>query len=447
MRKKIADYVWGYNAFDQNSLQSFWRKFLQILVTVARDLAGGMINLWAMSLVFTSLLSVVPLFAVSLWVLNGFGMQDLLQPVLIRLLEPLGENSVEISATVVDLVKAMDIGVLGALGLSFLIFNAVSLIYKIESAFNNSWQLKASRNLLRRFSDYLSVLLIGPVLMTSAIAITATLANNEVIDYLNQLPYMNDVLRLAGKLLPFVLAISAFTIVYFMVPNTRVKLSSAFYGGFFAGSIWQTSGIVFAALVGGTNGYTAIYSSFAFILTSLIWIYLSWFILLVGASISFYHQHPENLNWRRQGVHLSARMREKIGLQTMVNIAQAFDKKSTMPATLANLAYYQRLPKNVLERMLNALEADSLILKSGDVPARYLPVVAIQRISIIDILRSARDAEDRGRPLRFRTDEPVKQLLEGLNDAFESHLGTESLADFLQKFENLKDYENSFIQR
>ncbi|MFT5219214.1 MAG: membrane protein [Planctomycetota bacterium] len=447
MRRKISDYVWGYNAWDTHSIQSFWRKFLQIMVTVVADLVGGMINLWAMSLVYTSLLSVVPLFAVSLWVVNGLGMQELLQPVLIRLLEPLGENSIEISATVVELVKAMDISVLGVLGLSFLVFTAVSLIYKIDSAFNNTWQLKASRNLLRRFSDYLSVILIGPVLVTLAIAITASLANNEIIEGLNQLSYMNDVLRLVGKVLPFVLAISAFTLVYLLVPNTRVKFSSAFYGGFFAGTIWQTSGIVFAALVGGSNGYTAIYSGFAFVLTSLIWIYLSWFILLVGASISFYHQRPERLNWRRQGIHLSARMREKIGLQAMVNIGQSHDQQSTMPATLENLSKYQQLPQEVLERMLNALEADKLILKSGDLPVRYLPVTAIHRIQIVDILRSARDAEDRGPPLSFRIDEPVERLLDGLNDAFDSHLGPLSLADFLLKFENLEDYESSVIQR
>ena len=185
MHARINQYIWSYDACDSEAPASPWRHFLQIIVMVGRDLMGGMITLWAMSLVYTTLLSMVPLLAVSISVLKGFGVHDQLQPTLVRLLAPLGEQSVEISARLVGFVENMEIGVLGALGLGMLIYTAISLIQKIESAFNHTWRLQASRNLMQRFSDYLSVIMVGPVLVFSAVGITASLSSNHIVEALN----------------------------------------------------------------------------------------------------------------------------------------------------------------------------------------------------------------------------------------------------------------------
>ena len=142
MLKQFNDYIWSYDACDHNAPRSEWRKFLQIIAMTLRDLMGGMITLRAMSLVYTTLLSLVPLLAVSISVLKGFGVHDQLEPTLVHLLAPLGEKSVEISAKIVGFVENMRIGVLGALGLAMLIYTAVSLIQKIEAAFNQTWRLK-----------------------------------------------------------------------------------------------------------------------------------------------------------------------------------------------------------------------------------------------------------------------------------------------------------------
>jgi membrane protein len=235
MYQQITDYIWSYNASDNEAPRSWWRHFLQIMSMIGRDLMGGMLTLRAMSLVYTTLLSIVPLLAVSISVLKGFGVHDQLEPTLVSLLAPLGEKSVEISAHIVGFVENLKIGVLGAVGLSLLIYTAISLIQKIESAFNHTWRLQSSRNLMQRFSDYLSVILVGPVLVFSAVGITASLGSNEIVSLLNALPYMNDLIRLAGKILPYILVIAAFTFVYLLVPNTRVHPRSAFYGALIAG--------------------------------------------------------------------------------------------------------------------------------------------------------------------------------------------------------------------
>lgn len=445
MRERINGYIWAYDACDSSAPRSAWRHFLQIIMMVGRELMEGMITLRAMSLVYTTLLSIVPLLAVSISVLKGFGVHDQLEPALLRLLAPLGEKSDEISARIVEFVDNMRIGVLGALGLGLLIYTVISLIQKIEAAFNYTWRLQGKRNLMQRFSDYLSVIMVGPVLIFTAVGITASLGNNRIVEAINTLPYMSALVRLLGELLPFVLVIAAFTFIYLLVPNTRVRLRSAIYGAVIAGVVWETTGKLFTAFVGGSSQYTAIYSGFAIVLVFMIWLYLCWIILLLGASICFYHQNPQHLKWKRRDFHLSARMRDQLALQAMVNIARAFDEQIELQTDAENLAGYQQVPIDILQRMLAALEADGLVLKSAEEPPRYLPGAALQRIRLVDILRSARVAEDDGQTDSIACDAQVAQLLRSLEQSLESSLGDKSLAEFVRNFDLMEKDENSLV--
>lgn len=435
MLQQIEQYIWSYNASDRTAPRSAWRHFLQIVVIVGRDLMGGMVTLHAMSLVYTTLLSMVPLLAVSISVLKGFGVHGQLEPALANLLAPLGEQSAEISARIVGFVENMKIGVLGALGLGLLIYTAISLIQKIEAAFNHAWRLQSSRGLMQRFSDYLSVIMVGPVLLFSAVGITASLGSNHVVEALNSLPLMRNLLQAFGKVLPFLLVISAFTFIYVLVPNTRVRIRSALYGAVIAGALWQTSGILFTSFIGGSSKYAAIYSGFAVLLVFMIWLYLSWIILLIGASISFYHQHPEQLKWRPSTTHLSGRLRDQMALQAMISIARAHDRQSDLVPTLAGLCADQQVPETVLERMLDALQRDGLVTQTMDNPPRYVPGASLQRIRLVDILNSARNAEDDGQSDNLRSDAEVSRLLASLQQQLEESLGDESLAQLLQKIE------------
>ena len=445
MLQQIDQYIWKYNASDQLAPRSPWRHFLQIGVMVGRDLMSGMITLHAMSLVYTTLLSMVPLLAVSISVLKGFGVHDQLEPALINLLAPLGEQSGEISARIIGFVENMQIGVLGALGLAMLLYTVISLIQKIESAFNLTWQLHSSRSLIQRFSDYLSVIMVGPVLVFSAVGITASLGSTHVAGMLQSLPFMSDLLYLFGKLLPLLLVIAAFTFIYLLVPNTRVRIGSALYGAVIAGVMWQTSGILFTWFIAGSSKYTAIYTGFATLLLFMIWLYLSWIILLVGTSISFYHQNPDQLKWRRGNSHLSARLRYQLALQVMVNIARAYDRQSELVPSLRNLAAYQQIPTPVLARMLAALEQDGLVIQSADSPPSYLPGAALQRISLVDILHCARNAEDEGQSDNLRSDAEVSRLLQSLEQQFDAQLGDETLAGFLHTIEEDRSNEDSLV--
>ena len=320
VKAKITDYVWSYNSCEPGSQSSHWHHFLQIMALVGRDLASGMLGLRSMSLVYTSLLAFIPLLAVSMWVLKWLGVHEQLEPGLASLLAPLGEQSAGFSSRIVEFVEEMRIGLLGLLGLSALVYTAITLMRKIEAAFNHTWRLQNRRGWLQRVSIYLGLFAIGPALVFSALAVTASLANHSMLTAISDLPLVGNLVEIFGKFLPYMLVTGAFTIIYLTVPDTRVKIGSAFYGGLLAGVVWQSTGLLFAVFAGGSTSYAVIYSGFAIIMLLMVWIYMSWLILLIGASIAYYHQHPERLKWRKLNVHLSARMREQLALQLMLSI-------------------------------------------------------------------------------------------------------------------------------
>ena len=433
IKEAIVKYIWTYDANDTEMKPIHWHHFLQIIAMVVRDWMGGMLTLRSMSLVYTTLLSIVPLLAVSLSVLKGFGVHNQLEPALVSLLEPLGEKSIELSSKLVGFVDNMKIGVLGALGLALLLFTVVSLIQKIEAAFNATWRLQSSRNLMQRFSNYLSVVLVGPVLLFSAAGITASLGSNSIIEAINVLPLVREVIRLIGYILPYLLVIGAFTFIYILVPNTRVKPLSALYGAVVAGLLWKGTGFMFTVFMSGSTKYTAIYSGFAITLMFMIWLFLSWLILLIGSSIAYYHQHPERLHWGELKSHLSARMREQVVLQLMVSIGRYYDARSDLPTTIDNLANYQKVPVEMIGRMLDALEQDELVRRSSDMPPCYLPARSISRISLNEILRSSREAESADHVDVFVCDASVSSLLSHVDERYTLVLGDKTLADFLEK--------------
>jgi len=195
--------------------------------------------------------------------------------------------------------------------------------------------------------------------------------------------------------------------------------------------------MLFTSFVGGSTQYTAIYSGFAIVLVFMLWLYLSWIILLVGASIAFYHQNPEYLVWQQRDIRLSTRQREQLALQAMVDIARAHDRQTDLQTSLDNLARQQRIPAALLLRVLDALQKSGLVQQSADDPPRYLPGYALDRLRIAEIVRSARQASTRNRgDGMLRGDDSVIELLDGLDSSLDTYFGEMTLADFIHRTEN-----------
>jgi YihY family inner membrane protein len=198
-------------------------RLLRVLVAVVRGPFDGQLNLEVTALVYRTLLSIVPLLAVAFSVLKAFGVQYRIEPLLVQMLSPLGPGGAEVATRIVEFVSTLGVSVLGAVGLKGLFYTVVSVIEKTEDALNRIWHVRRSRTLMRKFSDYLSILLVGPVLVFAALGIIASAQNNRLVQRVIALtPFKPETVAVVWQLAPFVLLGAAFTLLYRFLPYARV---------------------------------------------------------------------------------------------------------------------------------------------------------------------------------------------------------------------------------
>jgi membrane protein len=359
---------------------------------VARDIMNGHLALHAMSLVYTTLLSVVPLLALSFSVLKAMGAHHRMEPFLFQFFEPMGPQGVQIAEQILGFVDNMRVGVLGSIGLAMLVYTVISLIQKIESSFNMIWRAPNLRSMGQRFSNYLSVIMVGPLLMVSAIGISATIFSSTIVSRLMEIEPFGSLIIIVSRFMPFFLVALAFTFVYMFMPNTRVKFKYAFIGGLIAGVSWQAGSLVFATFVAGSTKYAAIYSSFAIGIILLIWIYINWMILLLGANIAFYLQHPENVS-RQQRIDFSPELQEKVATALMWMVCKPFGEGKPAPQQ-EWLEQQLGVPGDVTRRISDKLIRHGLLNLAGPNGDLLTPGRSLDLISVSDVLYAARKDED-----------------------------------------------------
>jgi membrane protein len=405
----------------------FWGRAL------VREYSSSQINLRAMSLVYTTFLSLVPLIAIALSVLKGFGWHHVLLPFLIRFVAPMGSHGILIAQRILSFIRRVKASVLGSFGLLLLLYTAVSLLQKVESACNHIWRIRKSRTLLSRFSDYLSVLLIGPVLVFAALGMTAGLLSSYWSRQILALQPFGVLYLTVIRIAPYLLVISAFTFLYMFIPNTRVRLRSAFIGALIAGLSWEGLGWAFAKFAATTSSYTAIYSGFALLLLFMIWLYLSWLIFLLGVEISFLVQNPSALRLHDLRYTLTNREQERDGLLIMYLVAQAYQRRETL-WTLANLSKRLFLPPDVVQGYLDLFQENRLLLVTeGDTPG-LAPARELSDISLMDVLSSIRGRNPDPHFTRAPEGSPeraVDERLTVLDQVIEREMVSTSLGDWV----------------
>ena len=355
--------VWGNQLTKAGPIGVVVVVVLRYLYAMLRDFFSGQLTMRAMSLVYTTLLSIVPLLAFSFAILKGFGVFNQLEPYLNTLLAPLGEQGEQITKQILALVENVKGSVLGGVGLAFFLYTAITAVQKVEESLNYVWYVSKSRSFDRRFTEYLIVLLIGPLAMVTAIGMITSIQSNTVVQYLLNNDALGPIFVVGGKFVPYLLISAVFTFLYVFMPNTKVNFKSALVGGVVCGFMWATISAIFTTFVLFASRTQQIYAGFAVAITALIWLYLNWLVLLVGAQLAFYHQRPAFLRIGRQEPKLSNSMRERATLDIMFLVGQAF-RTPDRSITSSEISSKLLIPSIALAPVAGALESAGLLLST-----------------------------------------------------------------------------------
>jgi membrane protein len=424
----VSKRIWDVDIASAGRAKTGFIKSLRLVYLVVRDLLDGQLSMRAMSLVYTTMLSLVPLLAVTFSVLKAFGVHNQVEPTLRNLLAALGPKGLEISQRVIEFVENTKVGVLGAIGLALLIYFVVSLVQKIEANLNYIWHVAQPRGLAQRFSEYISVILVGPVLVFSALSLTVSIENTALVQRLLTVDAISTVAYVVGRLIPYVLVCIAFTFFYVFIPNTRVNPTSALVGGTTAGILWETVGWLFASFVATSAKYAAIYSSFAVLVLFMIWLYVSWYIVLIGAQIAYYHQHPQTPTWRRDRLRLlMGSMRERLTMLIMglIGYHHYYHKPYW---TTEDLASYLEIDAQAVQAVIDHLvDAGFLVQTAAESPG-YVPAQDIENISLKALLDSARGSSKIIHLEEVTTPVPhVDEVMDSIDAGISDALGTQTL--------------------
>jgi membrane protein len=396
---------------------------LRYLYALLRDVTRGELGLHAMSLVYSTLFAIVPLIAVAFSVLQAFGIHRELEPLLRDFLRPLGAQGATLATRLMGFVENVQGTILGTVGFLFLLYTVLSMIQKVEQALNFVWHVERPRSFARRATEYLVVALVGPVVAVLAMVMLARFEASEVVA------------RVAGEdpgrthLAPYLMVIGLFLFLYAYMPNVRVRIGPAFVGALFAGAVWSATGALFARIVLYSAKTAAVYAGFAVVLLFLVWLHLSWLIMLLGAQLSFYVQHPAHLRAGHEEVPVTGALRERIALSVMQLIGERFLAGGPR-WTIAELAERLDVPGTALDGIVSALQAHGLVLDVEDdtvAPARDLAAIRLQ--DVLDAVRH--EVPDPRRPAP-RALPVVDRVANEAEDALRSRLAGRSLRDLLE---------------
>ena len=402
---------------------------LRYPAALIRDWLGGEINIRAMSLAYTTLLSLVPLLVFSFAILKGLGARGDLRFIVREFLRPVGgAAATQLTETVMQFVANMRGDLLGSIGLAFLVYTVITTIQKVEGSFNFVWRIDRPRSFRRRFTEYVSVMIVGPILLAVAIGLLGFAEHSPLAQWLQAVAPLAAVADVLGRIVPYAIVTVVFTIMYAFMPNTQVQFRAALIGGVTAGIIWALVGKVFTTVILYSSQMVAIYSGFAIVLTTLIWVYLSWLILLIGAQLAFYLQFPHYLRHGQETIELTGSDREQVGLSIMYLIGRDYEAGNAH-WDAGRLATELDVPGIALAPVLSRLERAGLIVATEH--EQFVPGRGPEGILLSDILDAVRTLQIGRLSIEVQPVARAARVMAEVEAAMRERLGTQSLKDLI----------------
>jgi len=384
--KEINRAIWNTRLSDISKKRGFLIRNLRIVVLAARGFTENKVQLRAASLTLYTLLSVIPMAAIAFAIAKGFGLDGNLEDELIQRFATQKELLEEILTIARNALMDTKGGYLAGIGVIILFWSVMSLLGQIEGAFNHTWQVRQSRPWVRKFSDYLAIMLIAPVLLILSSSITVFIST-QLTEFMSDAPileHFKPVITFLVKLAPYFIMWIILSLSYIALPNTKVRLVPAIFAGIVAGTLVQVVQWLYIDLQFGITKLSAIYGSFAAIPLFIVWIQTTWLIVLLGAEISFAAQNVARYEFETDALHISQFHRKVFTILILHAVVKNF-KNGIASQGAEILATDLKIPVRISSEILNDLKDAGLvseIIREQDKQRTYQPGIDINILTV-----------------------------------------------------------------
>ncbi|MGD8883786.1 MAG: YihY/virulence factor BrkB family protein, partial [Desulfobacterales bacterium] len=384
--------IWRIRLADLPFGKSFLIKQLRIILLAFRGYNEDRCLMRASSLTFYTLLSIVPVVAMFFGVAKGFGFERRLENELFERFPGQEEILSQVIHFANSLLEETRGGLIAGIGLLVLFWSVLKVLGHIEMALNDIWEIKKQRSWGRKFSDYLSIMLISPilVLMSGSATVFITTQVTQITQKVALLGVFSPLISFLLKFMPYALIWVLFTLLYIIMPNTRVNFKAGLLGGVVAGTLYQIAQGAYISFQIGAAKYNAIYGSFAALPLFLMWVQISWWIVLFGAELSFANQNVNTYEYEPDSLKVSPGFKKLLTLQIAHLLIKKF-ANGDKPITDIQISDQLEIPIRLVHSILFDLVASDLVSEirtEADKEFAYQPAHDINKMTIQYVLEA-----------------------------------------------------------
>jgi len=427
MLSKIAQFVkddiWRIRSSDLKGARHLPVRLLRVIILSVRGFLGDNCSLQASALTFYTLLSIIPIFAMAFGIAKGFGLESAIEREIMGHLKGQEEVARWLINFAYSFLENTQGGVIAGIGVVVLLWTVIGVLNNIESSFNAIWKTQTQRSLIRKITDYITIMLISPILLITASSVTVYITR-EVITAVGKVSVLNEVspfIHYSLRSIPYLATWILFSFVYLVMPNKKVQVLPAVLGGIIAGTLFQIFQFAYINFQVGVSKYNAIYGSFAALPLFLVWLHSSWLILLYGAEISYAVQNVDGCEFSPDCPQMSKSTREVLMLSITRLIIKQFEKAEAS-LTAEQIARQLDMPKALTKELLGEIANAGIIspITAGSennaatesLRLRYQPAFDINRMTISRVLEMWR--KNGLSTLHFGQSEDVNKMSETL---------------------------------
>ncbi|MGB9628219.1 MAG: YhjD/YihY/BrkB family envelope integrity protein [Thermodesulfobacteriota bacterium] len=360
--------IWEIRLKDLQPLKALGLRYLRVFLLAFQEFLKDRCHRTASVLTYYSLLNVVPVVAVAFAIAKGFGLEKMIEKQILQMADKANWQADVTNQILMFSNKLLDQakgGIIAGIGVVMLFWTVISILGKIEESLNNIWEVKRGRTLVRKFSDYIALMVFAPVLLIISSSATVLVASQVklVMSKIALLGIIGPVILFLLNLLPYVSIWVLLTMLYLVMPNTRVPIKSALIGGISAGTITQIIQWLYIKFQIGAAKYGAIYGSFAALPLFLGMLQISWMIILFGAEVSYAHEHYETYGFHPDYSRLSIASKRKLALEVFHLLVRKFSQ-GERALTAKNISGLLEIPIRLVRQLLNELIDVGLVVET-----------------------------------------------------------------------------------